>query len=204
VNDFLTALAIGLASGVAPGPMLVLVVSTSLRHGLAAGIRIALAPLLSDLPIVAVVFGLYAWIQANTHWIGVLAVVGAFYLAWFGWRELRGSHSGLENGEARSVSLRQAVTLNLLNPHPWMFWIGVGGPIVFRKAEQGPGGAFTFVSGFYLALIGAKLCIAWFVANSRTGLRDTVYRRILNIAAGVLLVFAVILFWDGIRLILAR
>lgn len=204
MSELLTALAIGLASGVAPGPMLILVVSTSLQHGLAAGVRVALAPLLSDLPIVAVVFSLFSWVQAHTRWIGMLAIAGSIYLAWFGWRELRGRPHGLNDWEIKPMSMKQAATINFLNPHPWMFWIGVGGPVVFSNSGQGLQGGSVFVAGFYFALIGAKICVAWFISQSRDGLSPAAYRIILKCAAAVLLLFAATLFWEGTQLIAVK
>ncbi len=43
---------LGLSAGVAPGPLLTLVVSETLSGGVGAGVRVALSPLLSDLPII--------------------------------------------------------------------------------------------------------------------------------------------------------
>ncbi|MGB2681816.1 MAG: LysE family translocator, partial [Candidatus Competibacter sp.] len=48
----LSGLMLGLSGGLSPGPLLALVASESLRHGVGAGIKIALAPLLTDLPII--------------------------------------------------------------------------------------------------------------------------------------------------------
>lgn len=48
----LTGVLLGLSSGLAPGPLLALVASETLRHGVRAGVRVALAPLITDLPII--------------------------------------------------------------------------------------------------------------------------------------------------------
>ena len=45
---------LGLASGFAPGPLLVLVVAETLRHDVRAGIKVAIAPLITDVPIIVV------------------------------------------------------------------------------------------------------------------------------------------------------
>ena len=53
VFPFLSAgLLLGLSGGLAPGPLLTLVASETLRHGARAGISVALAPLLTDAPII--------------------------------------------------------------------------------------------------------------------------------------------------------
>src|SRR5690606_40679233 len=50
-----SGLGMGLAAGVSPGPLLVLVVTSTLRGGLRNGIAVAAAPLLSDLVVVTAV-----------------------------------------------------------------------------------------------------------------------------------------------------
>ena len=54
----LTGALLGLSGGLAPGPLLTLVANETLRHGARAGIGVALAPLLTDLPIVLITVGL--------------------------------------------------------------------------------------------------------------------------------------------------
>lgn len=52
IGFLLSGILLGLSGGLAPGPLLTLVASETLRHGARAGVRVALAPLLTDLPIV--------------------------------------------------------------------------------------------------------------------------------------------------------
>lgn len=40
---------LGLSSGLSPGPLLALVISETLRHGVKAGVKVALAPIITDL-----------------------------------------------------------------------------------------------------------------------------------------------------------
>ena len=42
----------GLSAGLSPGPLLTLVISETLKHGTRSGIKVALAPLITDTPIV--------------------------------------------------------------------------------------------------------------------------------------------------------
>jgi len=45
-------LILGLSAGFAPGPLLTLVISETLQHDLKAGVKVALAPIITDLPII--------------------------------------------------------------------------------------------------------------------------------------------------------
>ncbi len=52
MRELLLGLTIGFSAGVSPGPLLALVVTTSLRHGRWAGFQVAASPLVTDLPII--------------------------------------------------------------------------------------------------------------------------------------------------------
>ena len=49
---FLSALSFGLAAGLKPGPLGVIVIQQALSRGLLAGVRASLAPLITDGPII--------------------------------------------------------------------------------------------------------------------------------------------------------
>ena len=55
IETIVAALGLGLYAGLSPGPTLTLVVSQTLRHGRAEGLKVALSPLVADGPIVALV-----------------------------------------------------------------------------------------------------------------------------------------------------
>ncbi|MFZ0611777.1 MAG: LysE family translocator, partial [Desulfobacterales bacterium] len=48
-----TGIILGLSGGLTPGPLLTLVITETLKHGFREGAKVSLAPLLTDLPIVA-------------------------------------------------------------------------------------------------------------------------------------------------------
>ena len=52
MRELAIGVVLGLAAGVAPGPLLALVIGAALERGFQAGARVAAAPLLSDAPIV--------------------------------------------------------------------------------------------------------------------------------------------------------
>ncbi|MES9860524.1 MAG: hypothetical protein ABW157_19515 [Candidatus Thiodiazotropha sp. LLP2] len=48
---------LGLSAGFSPGPLLTLVISETLQHDIRAGIKVAVAPIITDLPII--IFSLF-------------------------------------------------------------------------------------------------------------------------------------------------
>ena len=54
INYVIMGLTLGLAAGISPGPLLTLVITRPLQHNKTEGIKIALAPLFTDAPIVII------------------------------------------------------------------------------------------------------------------------------------------------------
>lgn len=186
----LLGLALGAGAGVSPGPLMVLVVTSALRGGWRAGALAACAPVVTDLVVVAGV--LLVLDQLPPVALSVLAVAGGLFLLGTAAQNLRGSRGASLAGSAEDrrragrQALWQAGVVNLLSPHPWLFWATVLGPLTLRAWHASPPGAVVLVVGFYLAIVGTKVLLAVAVAGGRRWLTDTAYRRLL-VAAGVLL-----------------
>jgi threonine/homoserine/homoserine lactone efflux protein len=186
VYALLLGLGIGLASGVSPGPLLVLVISSTLRGGWRHGVAVAAAPLLSDLVVVAVVVAVLG--QVSESVLSVLGVVGGLVVIGVGVQTIvEGRRASLSVEEGRPAltlrsTLGRSALVNLLSPHPWISWITILGPLAVANWRQSPVSGVLLVVGFYVALVGAKVGIAALVAGSSRWLTDAGYRRALVIA----------------------
>ncbi len=185
----LLGLTIGLAAGISPGPLLVLVVTESLRSGWRAGLATAAAPLLSDVVVVAGVLLVLGNLPART--LPVLGVVGGGYVLWSAWSTWReaGTATLPVPGAAPPplrAALRRAVTVNLLSPHPWVTWATALGPLTVQAWTASPPAGVALVAGFYLTLIGAKAVLALLIAGGRHRLGAGGYRTALRIGAVLL------------------
>lgn len=192
MEALLLGLGIGLAAGISPGPLLLLVVTAALRSGWRGGVLAACAPLLSDVLVVTGV--LLVLEQLPGHALGWIALFGAAFVAWTGVRTVREARTvrlvtdGSTSGRGRRT-LGEAALLNLLSPHPWVAWATVLGPLTVHTWRQDPTAGVLLVAAFYLGLVGAKAVIAGVVARFRSRLGDRGYRRALT-GGGVLLVAA--------------
>ncbi|MBI1379374.1 MAG: LysE family translocator [Frankiales bacterium] len=176
-------LGLGLGAGLAPGPLLALVVTSALARGFAAGLRVALSPLVTDTLMIAVAVLLVR--ELPNRAAGILGVVGGLYVVWLGVDALRERAVGIEL-EPRAGSLRRGALVNLLSPHPWLFWIVVGGPVLVAAWAESPWSAVAFLVGFFGTLVGTKAVVAAVVAGSRRALTPAGVRR-AHVAAAVLL-----------------
>jgi threonine/homoserine/homoserine lactone efflux protein len=197
-------LSMGLGAGISPGPLLALVVTASLRSGLAGGLRVALSPFITDLPIITLSVLLVDLLPSGAlRWVGT---VGGLVVIWMGVETLRPvRHAALpaeagEPGEPRR-ELWRGVAANALNPHPYLFWATVGGPALVSGWRISPAHALAFLVPFYMLLVGSKMAIAWLVSRQAGGLSLIWYRwalagcGLLLLAMGALLIYQA---WSGL------
>lgn len=171
IETLLPGVLFGISAGLSPGPLLTLVITETLQHGRGAGIRVALAPLVTDVPIVAACVLLVSSLSGSRSVLGVLALVGALFVGYLGVDSLRARPPDADATAAPHRSLLKGVVANVLNPHPYLFWIGVGAPLLLRAWTDGAPAALLFLVAFYGCLVGSKIALAWITARSRALLR---------------------------------
>ena len=199
MTPLLTGISLGFSAGIGPGPLTTLVISTTLARGFGAGLLVALAPLLTDAPII--VLTLVVISALPTAVVTGLAVAGGLYLLFLGGKTAQTARTAvLATGSAapqqRRADLGRGALVNMLNPAPWLFWLSVGGPIL-TEAWQGPKlAALGFLVGFYALLVGCKIGLAWVVASGRRFLTDVWYRRLLAGSGLLLAGFGLLLIWQ--------
>lgn len=199
---FLTmGLVLGLSAGLAPGPLLTLVISETLRRDVAAGIRVALAPLISDLPIILLSVGLLASLSDFEPVLGIISLVGGCVVFSMGIDGLRTAGVTVETESRVKNPLAKGVMVNILSPHPYLFWISVGGPTVQKASDIHLTAVAAFIAGFYLLLVGSKLVLAILVGRSRSILQGRAYVWTMRGLGLALCLLALILFKDGFELL---
>jgi threonine/homoserine/homoserine lactone efflux protein len=192
VQYLLLGFGLGVGAGFAPGPLLALVITTALARGFGPALRVAFVPLVSDSVVVLVsVFVVHALPDRAT---GLLGVVGGLFVVWLGIEALREMPAEVEAAPGDSaVEFRKGVLVNLLSPHPWLFWLTVGGPILVAAWASNPAAAVAFLVAFYAVLVGSKVVIAAAVAGGRRKLSPTALHRAHQVAGVLLLLTGVLL-----------
>ncbi|RLC23511.1 MAG: LysE family translocator [Deltaproteobacteria bacterium] len=192
---------LGLSAGLAPGPLLTLVISETILHDIRAGIRVALAPLVTDPPIILLTVFILAKLS-NFHGIlGIISIVGGFVVLGMGIKGLKFKGLKIDVQKARSRSLLKGILVNFLSPHPYLFWLSVGAPTMTRANDRHVFAAAVFVISFYLLLVGSKIVLAVLVGKSKTFLKGRVYIYTMKFLGFALCALAVFLFKDGLELL---
>ncbi len=194
-------LVLGLAAGLAPGPLLALVVAETLRHGVRAGIRVAFAPVFTDLPVIVLSLFVLAQLAAFRQMLGGVSLLGGAVLLHMAYGCMKAQALPPASSQAAARSLLKGIAVNALSPHPYLFWMGVGGPLIRKAADSGAGAAMAFVGSFYALLVVSKILLALLVGRSRHFLGGTLYVSVMRLLGAALLVLAGLLFRDGLALL---
>ncbi|MBN2793052.1 MAG: LysE family transporter [Desulfuromonadales bacterium] len=192
---------LGLSAGFSPGPLMTLVVAESLQRGASSGVKVALAPLVTDLPIVLIALLLLSRLADFRAVLGVVSLTGGVFLVVLGWQSLKFQRLDVGTRTIDRQPLLKGVLTNFLSPHPYLFWLSVGGPLTTRAWEFNAGAAGLFIGGFYACLVGAKIILAVMTAKSKKFLSGVWYARIIRGLGLLLIVLAGLLFYDGLKLL---
>ena len=188
----------GLTNGITPGPLLIFIISQTLNFGLKEGAKATMAPLITDIPIIAIAF-IIVWRFADVAWVpGLLSFAGAGFIIYLAWGNFRFRPKAISATATNPKSVLKGTLVNFLNPAPYFFWMTVGIPLLSRTWIETPGAAVAWVIGFYVALVGSKLTLAVLVSRTRSFMGSRVYLWINRGLGLVLLFFAVMLVKLGI------
>jgi threonine/homoserine/homoserine lactone efflux protein len=194
-----TGIVFGLSAGLTPGPLMTLVITETLKRGVPAGIRVAVAPLITDPFIILGSLLLLATFAHAMVFIGVVALLGGCFIAWMGYQNIMFSGAEASPTISQTSQLRTGIVANLLNPNPYLFWLTVGGPLILKASRSGMLSAALFLTLFYACLVGSKILVAVAVGHSRQFLQSRAYIWIIR-SLGILLgIFAWFFFKEGLR-----
>ena len=197
-----TGVVLGLAAGFAPGPLLALVLAQSIRFGTREGLRVAAAPLITDVPIVILATALVvAAAETAGGLLGAISLAGAAFVTYLGIESLRATGVQAGRPDEAPRSWARGALVNALSPHPYIFWVTVGAPVLIRAWADGPLAAAAFLAGFYACLVGAKMLVALIAGRSGGRLRGRGYRTVMVSLGVLLLFFALRLAAEGLRLL---
>jgi len=192
---------LGAPAGISPGPMLVLIISESLSHGVRAGAKVAFIPLITDIPLLIFSGIFFSKLSDISTLIGVISITGSVFLFHLGRKSFQIADSEIRNYSNRKFLLKELIVANFLNPNPYLFWFTVGSPIMVRSFENSIVSGTFFLLGFYLGLVGSKFCLALLTGRSRNFLQDFWYKLIMRFLGLSLIGLSIYLLIDGLDLI---
>jgi threonine/homoserine/homoserine lactone efflux protein len=189
----------GITAGLSPGPLLTLVITETIKHNKNEGIKIAIAPLITDLPVIAVTFLLLSRLSHLNMLMSLISFLGGIFLIYLGYECFQTKGLGIDIQKSRPRSLIKGITANVLNPHPYIYWITVGTPIALKAVETSTVTAGLYFVSFYSMLVGSKIGVAFLVERSKSFLTNNIYIWVMRILGSALFIFALLFFIDCIK-----
>ena len=186
------------AAAIQPGPLQAFMLASVTRVGWKRTLPAALAPIVSDGPIILGVVFLLGWLPEGwTGWLRAAGGVFLLYLAWSSFRQWQGGPMEAAEEDKSPRTLLQAVVVNLLNPAPYLAWSLVLGPALVEAWGQSPGFGIALLAAFYgILTLGNALVI---VAFGATGYLDPKTRHNLILVSAVFLAgLGVFQLWKGL------
>jgi threonine/homoserine/homoserine lactone efflux protein len=191
----------GLAAASQPGPFQTYIISQTLTRGWKRTLPAALAPLVSDGPIILicllVLSQVPAWLEKFLYIAGGLFILYLAYGTYKSWRNFDLQTSQPES--AGNQSVLKAALMNALSPNPYIYWTLVTGPILLKGWREASVNGIGFLTGFYLTMVSSLAAIILvFGLASRVG--PKVNRALLGISALALFCFGLYQLWLGVMI----
>jgi threonine/homoserine/homoserine lactone efflux protein len=192
---------LGLSAGFTPGPLLTLVITETLQHDIKSGVKVALAPIITDLPIIILTLLILAELSNFHNLLGIISLTGGFFILFMGYRSIRTKGVELNLQETKLKSLTKGMLANALNPNPYLFWFSVGAPTMTKALSLNIFAPLAFICSFYILLVGSKILLAIMVGKSKSFLGGNLYIYTIRFLGLVLCILAFVLFRDGLKLL---
>jgi len=186
------------AAAVQPGPLQTYIISQTLKKGWRATLPAALAPVISDGPILLLVIFVLTTIPQK--FIILLRIGGGLfllYLAYLAFQSWRNFDTQLPvEKETDTKTLMGAVVVNLLNPNPYLGWSLIMGPLLLEGWQIAPINGISLIAGFYMTMIFTLAGIITLFSFARR-LGPAVSKVLIGLSSLALLGFGIYQLWIG-------
>lgn len=202
LSFIINAAAIGFSAGITPGPLQAVFLSYAIKGGWKKALPAAFAPLVSDIPVILIVFLVLNNLPGL--FLRILQVAGAaflLYLAWDSYKSFKNYQSVQEADDTNSIgTLVKATIMNLLGPGPWLFWSLINGPNLIQAWGISHWWGLAYIGSFYSVFIISNIALILLFSSMRQ-LGEQVRKALLLVSALVLAGFAIYQGLQGLSII---
>ena len=198
LNYLLFAISYAFICVIQPGPFQAFLLYQSLSNGWRRTFPLVFVPLVSDIPVIVLV--LFILERLPHGLLMILQCSGGVFLLYLAVKAFK-SWRGIDSAKAQEVSADygfiKAVTMNLLNPNPYIGWSLVLGPVFIKSWNEAPLNGIVLLAGFYSTMIILTIGMIMLFASARN-LGKGGSRAAMIISVTGLAVFGVYQLWSGI------
>ena len=184
LSIFVTAIILGINGAMIPGPLMALIISETLQHGKKEGMKVAIIPFVTDLPII---------------FFGGLSLLGGLFLGYMAIQNIVYKKVEISIKKVKPQSFKKAIITQYLNPNMYIFWITIGVPIIL--------GTKSFLLGFLFVVLElgtfviSNFIFIHFINKSRSLLKSKYFVYTIRFLGLFLMVFSIKLLIKGISLV---
>ena len=187
------------AAAIQPGPFQTFIISKTLENGWKRTLPAALAPVLSDGPIIVLV--LFILTNIPPMFLRFLQIGGGLLLLYLAFNSLKSFINFDKNKkpeENKSDStLFKAVLVNILNPAPYIGWSVIMGPMFIKGYRESAINGIVLIAAFYFTIVICQVGIILLFGLARN-LGPKVTHITLGVASIGLAGFGVYLLWQSV------
>jgi threonine/homoserine/homoserine lactone efflux protein len=132
--------------------------------------------------------------------LGILTLAGGLFLLYLAYENITYSTKN-EISTVQIKTFSKGIIANFFSPHPYLFWILIGGPILLKAREINLIIPLLFVITFYIMLVGSKILIALLTNGLKNILQSKTFIYFIRSLGVVLIIFSVLLFIDAVNYI---
>lgn len=185
------------AAAIQPGPLQTYLISQTILKGWRKTLPAAAAPIFSDGPIILLV--LFILSNLPKIFLNILQIAGGFFLLYLAYNSYKSWLNFIDEEDkttTKNQTLLKAITVNLLNPNPYLGWSLVMGPLLLKGWNQNPVYGIVLLISFYVT-ISAGLAITILLASAARKMGSKTNRVLIGISAIALTLFGIYSLYNG-------
>lgn len=216
-----TAFVIGLSGAMAPGSLLVVVVTETVRKGFWAGPMAVLGHAAMELFMVCLLALGLGQILSYHAALGMIGLVGGLMLFWFGWATVKTARSATldfdrqaspDAASARKVPHKglwstavAGMAASISNPYWILWWATIGAAYVAAGiTRNGLFGAAVFLTGHLAADMAWYAFVSLALSTGARFFNDRVFRGVLHVCGAFLFLFGAYFLKVGLTFVAGR
>ncbi|RJQ32928.1 MAG: hypothetical protein C4562_02045 [Actinobacteria bacterium] len=194
MNYILIGCLLGISAAITPGPLTALIIAQTIKGSLKNGIMVALSPIFSDLLIAPVIMLILAKIPEKIT--NILSVIGGMVVIFYGISTIYRRH--IETKPTSTQSLYKGILINISNPHPYIFWSAIAGPLTIKAYEISVILSISFIAAFYFVFIGLAIGLVYLVHKGKDLFHSKYYQYALIACGAFMIAIGVYLIFSGL------
>lgn len=176
---------------------MVLMISETIKHGKGNGIKIGLAPLVTDFPILMISVFVLSKLESLNILLGIISFFGAAYLVYLAIGNIMIKKIDTKIS-SKNISVAKGIIANFLNPNPYIFFFSIISPLIIKQMKENILYGPLFVVVFLGVFVVCNTILVLSVHSTKGFFSSKKYLYTIKSLGFVLLFFSLTFFKEGL------